>query len=64
MTSLIVRPPNDLLDEIELTLNTDIKSFTSDQEANILRRLKLLLSENEQVNINKIKLDASSKSKR
>lgn len=64
MTSLIVRPPNDLLDQIELTLNTDIKSFTSDQEANILRRLKLLLSENEQVNINKIKLDASSKSKR
>ncbi|CAG2112878.1 unnamed protein product, partial [Medioppia subpectinata] len=41
VVSLIVKPSHDMMDEIELILNTDCKAFTTDQEWTVLKRLEL-----------------------
>ncbi|GFX42292.1 dyslexia-associated protein KIAA0319-like protein [Trichonephila clavipes] len=56
--SLIVKTPKNLIDQIELVVNADIKSFTQEQEDTLLRQLEILLHEAEPVNVNLIKLDS------
>jgi hypothetical protein len=51
-------------DEIEMVLNSDIKTFTSDQELTVLKRLELLLNEGEPIKVQLIKLDATTHTRR
>ena len=58
VASLIVKPPIDILNHIEMVLNIDIQSFTLDQKINIYKRLEILLSErSESVKIKPVKVD-------
>ena len=61
VASLMVKSSPHLMDQIELTLNVDINSFTSDQERNLLERLELFLNgEGEQVKVVKLRLEAET----
>jgi len=64
VASLIVKPSADMNDEIEIILNSDIKTFTSDQEMTVLKRLELLLSEGESIKVQLLKLDATTHTRR
>ncbi len=64
VASLIVKPSQDMNDEIEMVLNSDIKTFTSDQELTVLKRLELLLNEGEPIKVQLIKLDATTHTRR
>ncbi len=64
VASLIVKPSQDMNDEIEMILNSDIKTFTSDQELTVLKRLELLLNEGEPIKVQLIKLDATTHTRR
>ncbi|GIY55533.1 dyslexia-associated protein KIAA0319-like protein [Caerostris darwini] len=62
--SLIVKPSKDVIDEIEIVVNADIKSFTQEQEDTLLRQLEILLHEAEPVKVNLIKLDSERHTRR
>ncbi|GFR28437.1 dyslexia-associated protein KIAA0319 [Trichonephila clavata] len=62
--SLIVKTPKNLIDQIELVVNADIKSFTQEQEDTLLRQLEILLHEAEPVKVNLIKLDSDRHTRR
>ena len=65
VVSLIVKTPEDLSDEIELVLNTDVKSFTTSQESTLKKRLELLLtSDGQPVRVESVKLDATTHTRR
>jgi dyslexia-associated protein KIAA0319-like protein len=62
--SVIVKPPKDVLNYVEISINADIKSFTYDQQLNVLKKLELFLDKGEEIKINLIKLDATTHTQR
>ncbi|CAL1295459.1 unnamed protein product [Larinioides sclopetarius] len=62
--SLIVKPPKDIIDQIEIVVNADIKSFSQEQEDTLLRQLEILLHEAEPVKVNLMKLDSDRHTRR
>lgn len=62
--SLIVKPSPQLMDYIEIILNADVKSFTSEQLNNVLKRLELLLNDGETVKVKFIRLDFTTHTRR
>ncbi|XP_064483998.1 dyslexia-associated protein KIAA0319-like protein isoform X2 [Ornithodoros turicata] len=55
-TSLIVKPPRDLLDHVELLLNVDVQTFTQEQLDTLLKQLELLLHDGEPVSVTLVNL--------
>lgn len=55
-TSLIVKPPTNLLDQVELLLNVDVQTFTQEQLDTVLKQLELLLHDGEPVRVQLINL--------
>ncbi|KFM79584.1 Dyslexia-associated protein-like protein, partial [Stegodyphus mimosarum] len=62
--SLIVKPPKTLIDQVEIIVNADIKSFTQEQEDTLLRQLEILLHDGEPAKVNLIKLDSDRHTRR
>lgn len=62
--SLIVKSPGTLMDQVEIIVNADIKSFTQEQEDTIIRQLEMLLHEGEPIKVSLVKLDADRNSQR
>lgn len=64
VASLIVKPSPDMSDQIELVLNSDVRSFTSDQEVTVLKRLELLINDGQPIKVQLIKVDATTHTRR
>ena len=56
VASLIVKAPDNILDQIEMVLNYDIQSFTFEQQTNILKKLEVLLGRNDSVKVDLFKI--------
>lgn len=64
--TLTVKPPIDLLNRVEATLDTDIESFSFEQESTTLKRLELLLNDGKgtPLKVNKVSLESIPITKR
>lgn len=62
--SLIIKEPSNLMDQIEIVLNADMKSFTQGQQDTLLKQLELLLREGDSVQVNILRLFAGQQSNR
>ncbi|UYV60199.1 KIAA0319L [Cordylochernes scorpioides] len=59
--SLIIKFPDNIKNQVELTLNADIKTFTQGQLESLLKQLSLLLHEWDPVDVRLISLEANSR---
>ncbi|XP_054708646.1 dyslexia-associated protein KIAA0319 homolog [Uloborus diversus] len=62
--SLIVKSAKNLIDQVEIMINADIKSFTQEQEDTLLRQMEILLHDGDPVKVNLVKLDSDRHSRR
>ncbi|XP_023236915.1 dyslexia-associated protein KIAA0319-like protein isoform X2 [Centruroides sculpturatus] len=62
--SLIVKDPSNLMDQVEIVLNADMKSYTQGQQDTLLKQLELLIREGDSVHVRLLRLHAGQESNR